>query len=391
MKKLVLLFFILVIGCNTFAQFRESFDPGEAKTLIAICNSYTFLKLYGSDAAIVPGEYKRIYTSEVIGLDNVFQVYKGNRVGVISFRGTTERFLSKMANFYSGMIPAQGVIKIDGRSCPYKFAADTAAAIHSGYALAVVLMGRSLVEQINNLNAKGIYHIFITGHSQGGALAHLSRAWLENLPAGEISRANVFKTYAFANPMCGNEQFATEYRYRYSNLNTSYTVINPADAVPGMPLHLPKKKHAIGSSFFKSIANGIVQGERPNVNDLLAQVFEPALSNQISSGNQMIEKLVASTFMSIDMPDYVSDVNYCQTGSVREVDPFPIPKIPVDTVGMLSEEITFLEQDEYGDFYNPNAAFSQHHPYHYYVAFLRKYFQSDYQKLDMLYLPEEFE
>jgi len=376
-----------------FAQLRAGFDPEEAKSLIAICNSFTFLRLYGSDASIVPPEYTRVYTSEVTGFDNVFQVYeyedKGE--GVINFRGSTERFSSRLANVYSAMIPAEGVIKIEGLSYPYKFANDTAAAIHSGYALAIVMIGNDLIEQINKLNSRGIYDIIITGHSQGGALSQLSRAWLENLPRGTISRSNIFKTYAFASPMCGNEQFANEYQRRYSDPGMSYTIINPADAVPRMPLHLAKKKYATGSSFFKSLANGFLQGEAPDVNDLLSHIFEPALSNQVSSGNQMIEKLVAKAYVSVDMPDYKSDVNYRQTGSIRELEPFPTPKIPVDTLGMPAEEKALLKQDENGIFYNENAAFSQHNPYHYYVAFLKKYFYNEYTKLNRLYLPEEVE
>ena len=70
-----------------------------------------------------------------------------------------------------------------------------------------------------------------------------------------------------------------------------------ADAVPRMPLHLAKKKYATGSSFFKSLANGFLQGEAPDVNDLLSHIFEPALSNQVSSGNQMIEKLVSKAYV----------------------------------------------------------------------------------------------
>ena len=94
-----------------------------------------------------------------------------------------------------------------------------------------------MVDQINKLNDKGVYDIIITGHSQGGALAHLTRAYLENLPEEEISSKNIFKTYSFANPMCGNEEFAREYKVRYSDSNMSYSVINPADMVPQMPMH----------------------------------------------------------------------------------------------------------------------------------------------------------
>lgn len=389
--RTVLLILILAISHNSFAQLSVGFNPDEAKSLIAICNSYTFLKLYGSDTEILPQNYRKVYTSEVIGLDNVFQVYESNTTGVINFRGSTEKFSSKLTNIYSAMIKAQGIIKIDSVSCPYKFAVDTAAAVHSGYALALVLISPALVEQINILNTKGIYHILITGHSQGGALAHLCRAWLENMPPGIISSNNVFKTYAFANPMCGNQQFAREYNNKYSNSNTSYSLINTADAVPKMPLHLPKKKYGSAFLLFKSWVNDIKQGEMPKVNELVLQVIEPALSHQVSTSNHLIEKLVASAYVSVDMPDYVRDVDYFQTGVIRELEPFPTPKIPLDTLKMSKKEKGLLAQDEQGVFYNPNVSFSQHDPYLYFVGFLKQYFPNEYQQLDRLYLPEEVE
>jgi hypothetical protein len=371
-------------------QTNAGFDARKAKDLLAICNSYTFLRLYESDDDIVPAYYRKIYTSQVTGLDNVFQVYEGNGIGVINFRGSTERFSSKLANAYSAMIKAQGVIKVDGLSYPYAFATDTAAAVHAGYALAIVLMSSNLIEQINRLNIKEIYEITFTGHSQGGALAQLSRAFVENVPPGLISGQNKFTTYTFANPMCGNLAFAREYNNRFAHPKTSYTVVNPADAVPRMPLHLPKKKKG-GGSFFQNIASGFVQGEMPKMNDLLAHVFEPALSKQVSSGNNVIEKLVSKTYVSIDMPDYLRSVDYSPCGAICEIAPFPRPAIPIDTTGMAIEEKALLIQDEKGRFYNPNAGFSQHHPYHYYVGFLKQFFPEDYRKLDRLYLPEDVE
>ena len=389
--RIVLLILLLNFSNTSFAQLREGFDPDEARTLISICNSYTFLNLYGSDSLIIPKDYRKVFTSEVTGLDNIFQVYESGNVGVINFRGSTAKTSSWVENIYSAMIPSTGVIKIDHKNFPYTFAADTAAAVHSGYGLAVVLLSPKLIEQINNLNTKDIYDILITGHSQGGALAHLSRAYLENLSEGEISPKNVFKTYAFANPMCGNEEFAEEYEVNYSEINMSYTIINPSDLIPKMPMHYQEDGKIFGTLRFKNWAYGIEEINFRNIKEYTLQIFEPLLQSYINSSNRLIERLVASFYVSIEMPEYVEDINYYQTGAIRKLEPFSNPKAPVDTLNMTKKEITKLKKDKYGNYYNKKASFFQHKPYHYYVAILKEYFSRDYKELDLLYLPENLE
>ena len=389
--RIVLLVFLLGFSNISFAQLREGFDPDEAKSLIAVCNSFTFLELYDSDTLIIPEDYRKIFTSEVIGLDNMFQVYKSDKLGVINFRGSTTKTSSWVENFYSAMIPAEGVIKINKKDCPYKFAKDTVAAVHSGYALAVTLLGPIIIDQINKLNTNGIYHIFITGHSQGGSLAHLVRAYLENLSDGEISPKNVFKTYTFANPMCGNEEFANEYNISYSEINMSYSIINPADLVPKMPMHFQEEGKPLSNFNFMNWANGIEKIEVKEILGFIFKKFEPALTGYIYSSNRLIEKLISASYMSIDLPNYVHDINYFQTGTIRELEPFPNPKIPIDTLNMTKKEIAQLEQDKDGNYYENKSNFFQHKPYNYYVAILREYFSKDYRELEFTYLPENLE
>ncbi|MEO9804836.1 MAG: hypothetical protein ABJF04_16390 [Reichenbachiella sp.] len=386
--RVVLLILILGFRNPSFAQLREGFDPDEAKALIAICNSYTFLDLYGTDTLIVPKDYRKTFTSEVIGLDNMFQVYESDKLGVINFRGSTNKTSSWVENMYSAMIPGEGVVKINNKDCNYKFASDTAAAVHSGYALAVILLSPILIEQINNLNTKGIYNIMITRHSQGGALAHLSRSYLENLSEDEISPKNKFKTYAFANPMCGNEEFAKEYEVKYCKINMSYSIINPSDLVPKMPMHYQEDGKLFGTLLFKNWAYGIEGFDALNIKELVLRTFEPVLTSYIKSSNQLIERLIATSYIQIDMPGYVEDINYFQTGAIRKLEPFSNPKVPIDTLKMSKKKIAKLKQDEDGNYYNEKASFSQHKPYYYYVAILKEYFSMDYKELDLRYLPE---
>lgn len=386
--RTVIFIFIFSL-CNTsIAQLREGFNPDEAKSLIAVCNSYNFINLYGSDSLIIPKNFQKVFTSEAIGLDNMFQVYECEKVGIINFRGSTSKTSSCIENFYSAMIRAEGIIKIDNKDCAYKFAADTAAAVHAGYALAVVLLSPVLIEQINELNTKGIYNILITGHSQGGALAHLSHAYLRNLSECKLSSKNVFKSYAFANPMCGNKAFSKEYAVNYGEMNMSYSIINLADKVPKMPMRFGDEENVFGSLFYKRWANIIEGKPAPKIKDLVMQILEPPLQGQIRLSSYFIEKFVASTYVSIDMPVYINDINYFPTGAIRQLDPFIEPKIPIDTQGMTKAELAKLQQDNNGNYYEKPATFSQHSEYQYYVSILKKYFSMDYNELELLYLPK---
>ncbi len=385
----IVIFILLLNFCSSnFAQFSEGFEPNEAKLLIALCNSYTFLDLYGSDSLIVPKEYQKVFTSEVIGMDNIFQVYECDSLGVINFRGSTTNTSSWLENVYSAMIPGKGVIKIDSANVPYKFAADTNAAVHSGYALTVVLLAPVIMEQINRLNAKGIYNIMLTGHSQGGALAHLGRAYLENLSDDEQFAQNIYKTYSFANPMCGNKEFADEYKHRYGDDNMSYSIINPADLVTKLPMNYQEEKNAYGNLFYKSWTDLITKGDVPKFKNFIIPVFEPFITSYINHSNQVIERIVSRHYVSIEMPAYVRDINYFHTGTIHYLEPFPIPEVQSDTNKMIRKEKTKIKKDKDRNDNNKKASFFQHKPYNYYTAILKKHFPEEYKELDLLYLPE---
>lgn len=385
-----LLFGLLVlISSTSFAQLREGFDPDEVKALISMCNSYTFQNLYGSDAAIAPKNYKKTFTSPVIGMDNKFQVYTKDDVGVLNFRGSTNQITSWVENMYSAMIPAKGEILLDKESTPYCFAEDTSAAVHAGYALAVVLLSPSIIDQIKQLNQQGIYSIIITGHSQGGSLANLTRAYLENLPKGTLSAKNVYKTYAFANPMCGNKNFSEEYYVRYCENNMSYSIINPADLVPSMPMHYQEEGKLLSTDRLKSWLLGKESFDIRKIGvELAVRQFEKSLKSYVKSSNRLIETMVSAAYGSVDMPDYVSDINYFQVGNIRTLEPFPYPQIQLDPATLTEKQLSKLKPAEDGNYYKPEPSFYQHKPYNYYVAILKAYFSRDYKNLNVKYLPE---
>lgn len=389
MKRTLIAALFLSLSATSFAQLREGFDPDEVKAALAMCTSYTFQDLYGSDDKIHPKDYHKTYTSPVVGMDNKFQVYEKGHVGVICFRGSTDQISSWVENMYSAMIPAQGIIKLDKTDHPYSFAKDTGAAVHSGYALAVVLLSPLVLEQIKKLNNKGIHNIIITGHSQGGSLANLFRAYLENLPKGKIAANNVFKTYAFASPMCGNEKFANEYFTRFCENNMSYTIINPADWVPYMPMHYQEEGKILSK---ERLIDWVFGKESLDIRKLgmefVIRKFEKNLKDYVNSSNRFIEKTISKAYGSVDMPDYVRDINYFQTGNIRELQNFEYPKIEIDPATLSEKEREKLKPAEDGKYYKVEPNFYQHKPYNYYVGFLKEYFSKDYKALEKKYLPE---
>jgi len=364
--KIILTALIFALALPAGAQFKTGYSAEEARDMIALCNSFTFLKEEGSDKEILPPEYIRVYASPSMGMDNQFQVYEYNNTGVIVIRGSTANPTSWMANIYASMIPAAGEISISGTPRPYRFAEDPAATVHSGYALATVIMANEILQQIQQLNQKGIYHIYITGHSQGGSLAQMIRAYLENLPEGRISDKNQFKTYAFAPPMIGDAVFAREYDARFSRKNTSYTIINPGDPVPLFPSGMSQDGGRSAVQMFSG-------GEPNDFRSMLMSFLFQTMNDTIASfANQMGQNLLATLSNSmgdIKMPAYANQFKYNRTGEVIEIKPVSFPEIKVKNKETGAEELL------------PEPRMYQHKPYVYYQSIMKEHYPDQYKKL----------
>lgn len=226
-----------MLSAYSFAQFNTQFDKQEALELVSICNYWVNGKVKGVDSTHIDSKYKLLYESKYYKMDNTWQLWqKNDNAVVINLRGTTRKSISWLENFYAVMIPAEGVILLpDSQEFNYKFADDKRAAIHAGWAMGVGFLISDVLEKIKEANSKGIYSIYITGFSQGGALVHLLRAALEYMPEEQFSSKNNIKVYAFASPKPGNRFFAYDYASYTSIKNPSYTIINKADWVPQTP------------------------------------------------------------------------------------------------------------------------------------------------------------
>ncbi|WP_405573814.1 lipase family protein [Winogradskyella sp. Asnod2-B02-A] len=373
----------------SFAQLDSGFNTNEAKQTIAMCNSFNFIKQFDSAHGIIPEGFTLSYTSDVLSMDNKFQVYDNGKVGIINYRGSTNKVISWVENCYSAMIPAKGRITIEGKPSEYAFSNVNDAAVHAGYGLTIVILSETIKAQIKALNSKGIYNIIITGHSQGGALGTLTRAYLEHLPAGELSEKNTYKTYVYAQPMSGNKEFAADYNTQFSDEGTSYSIVNPKDPVPYLPVNYEEE-----TLVTKDKIKGWLFGEEKfSAKELgknaFIRLFEGGLTSYVKNSNSLMNKILGLQLGKIEMPEFVRDINYYPTGELKEIEAFEYPKIEVDVSDLNEDERKDFTQGDDGKWYKTETKFFQHSVYNYYVGLLKKWDTTSYHNLDMTYLESD--
>lgn len=383
----------LIWPLKIFPQCTFGWEKEEVKNMVAICNSFPFIDLYKSDSLILPKGYAKQYTSPVMGMDNMYQVYTKDKVAIINLRGSTAKRISWLANIYSAMIPAKGRMVIGKKAYRYNFAKSPSAAVHAGYALALICLSEDILQQIKLLNEQDIYHFIITGHSQGGALANLLRAYLENLPSKKVSSKNFYKTYSFAAPMVGNKFFSDEYSKRYAAKNTSFNIINPADPIPKFPLSYNEKNSI--SENMKTFYNDYESFKLKEVlSDGLVILFEGSISKSVKMFSGSVKEQISKELGPFELPAYIQNFNYKKLENQVEISPVAYPKMLKDST-VLEEEFykKFYKKGEDGQYLKKSLYVKepwtyQHKPYNYYTSILNLYFPEDYILLEKKFLQE---
>lgn len=392
-KSNIILISLIIFNLSGNAQFYSQENISEARDMAAICNSFTFLNLYNSDKDIIPKGYKKTFTSGVFGMDNKYQVYKTKSNAVINLRGSTTKTISWMENIYSSMVPAKGEIVIQGETFPYEFASDTSAAVHAGYTLAIAFLAKDIIHHIKSLNYDGIYNITITGHSQGGSLAILLRAYLQHLPKGTISERNRFKTYAFANPKVGNEEFVRAYM-KDCKKGSNYSIVNVKDFIPKMPLSSSKQKKMSSKERISKLLFDKSYSFKDATRGALGNMFGGGIASIMSHTSASAFKKISKQVGEVIMPEYNVDVDYVIMENRIELDEFEYPKILKDsTILKYDSKMAYYESEEEGVFrdeslYKSAPTLYQHKTYNYYTAFLKKYYPKEYDVLKRKYLLE---
>jgi hypothetical protein len=96
----------------------------------------------------------------------------------------------------------------------------------------------AVAKSMNDAISRGATEFFITGHSQGAAIATLLRSYLHYQPLdGDVP----FKTYVFAQPKPGNDYMAADFDRHFATPALGYRVTNSLDWVPqvGFTIELP--------------------------------------------------------------------------------------------------------------------------------------------------------
>ncbi|HEU4716777.1 MAG TPA: lipase family protein [Bacteroidia bacterium] len=186
-----------------------------------------------------PTGYTLIYRSPVSGLDNRWDLWKGDdSVDVISIRGTTASFDSWLENFYAGLIPANGSLDMEkGKKFDYHLADDSSACVHIGWMIGLANIAPDVVEHINSEYKTGRREFCIMGHSQGGAIGFLLTSYLYYQKGKSIPADVVFKTYGSGTPKPGNLHYSYDFDF-ITRGGWALRVVNAADWVPEVPFTL---------------------------------------------------------------------------------------------------------------------------------------------------------
>jgi len=219
----------------------SGFDRAEALDMLAMCAIIELapLKVQAPIPDPPPG-WTSLFVSPVIPpFDNMWQLWKRNSDGAfaIAIRGTVYQPGSIVEDLLALMIEATGTITVEGVPFPYSFAADPLAGVHLGFVAATLLVAElPLIGILEQLQFNGVgagSQVYVTGHSQGAAMATLLRSYLQygaGMPQGVG-----YKTYVFAQPKPGNDHYAADFESRFSNVGLGFRVTNSLDWVPQVP------------------------------------------------------------------------------------------------------------------------------------------------------------
>jgi hypothetical protein len=219
--------------------FAPGFQLAEALDLLAMCANL-------EDEATppippVPPGWTLVFDSPVIGtFDEKWQLWR-SAAGpwAIALRGTVMRAGSIFEDLISILVGAAGVITVGPHAIPYRFAEDAAAGVHLGFALGTLLLLKDSEHGIlAQLAARRIApgEVYITGHSQGAAMATLLRSYLAYAP--DAPAGSTYKTYVFAQPKPGNGHYALDFEARFANAGLAFRLTNSLDWVPQVPFTL---------------------------------------------------------------------------------------------------------------------------------------------------------
>ncbi len=303
------------------SHLRAGVDLVEYADLIAVLSNQVDTAI-SKEFLPVPKEYRLNYRSEVMGLDNRWELWmRQDSVAILSIRGTTANSVSWLQNFYAAMAPARGKLKIaDDFQFDYSLASHPDAGVHIGWLIGTAFLARDILPKVDSCYHAGIREFIIAGHSQGGAIAYLLTAYLYQLKQeGRLPDEMVYKTYCSAAPKPGNLQFAYEYE-RLTQGGWSVNVVNAADWVPETPLSIQTLTDFNAVNPFTDARSIIKKQPFPKsfvLNYVYGQMDRPTRRSQKRLQKYLgrkAAKYVQLTLPEYEPPHYMGSNNYVRTG-----------------------------------------------------------------------------
>ncbi len=220
--------------------FTPGFIRAEALDLLAMCANVE--AEVAAPIPATPSGWTLLFDSPVIGaFDEKWQLWKSDAgVYAVALRGTVMKVGSVLEDLISVLVWAQGHITVGQQSIAFQFAGEPAAGVHLGFALGALVL---IKDPINGILAQLAQHgisagsnVYLTGHSQGAAMATLLRSYFEY--ATDAPRGLSYKTYVFAQPKPGNDHYAMDFERLFGNAGLAFRVTNSLDWVPQVPFTL---------------------------------------------------------------------------------------------------------------------------------------------------------
>ncbi|MDA9554971.1 lipase family protein [Pelobium sp.] len=321
MKKYIFIF-LQILGFSAFSQtLKPGFDAAEYRELMLVSTRTTASPNYFKDFD-APKDFKMLYQSKVMGLDNLWDLWEGKNVAAISIRGTTQKPESWLANFYAAMVPAKGELKIsETETFKYNLADNPKAAVHVGWLISTAFLSKDMLPKIGSLYKTGTKEFLIIGHSQGGAISYLLTAYLLHLQKENQLPADIkFKTYSSASPKPGNLYFAYDYEALTQN-GWAYNVVNSADWVPEVPMSIQTLNDFNDVNPFIN-AKMLIKKQKFPTNLVLKHVFnrldKPTKKAQESYERYLgkaTSKIIMKSLKTFEAPDYYHSNHYVRTGN----------------------------------------------------------------------------
>jgi|SRR5579859_8186567 len=341
MRSILTCFSLFVLLCKGFSQSAQPAQPAQSarqtqssQYLQPGFSGSEYLEMlkinaYMSDSMPIqahipaPAAYARIYRSPVVGLLNKWDMWVRNdhKVAVISIRGTTGDLPSWLENFYAAMVPANGSLQLtDSTLFTYQLAADSKAMVHVGWLVGLGYLAPTMLTRIRMAYGEGIREFIIVGHSQGGALAFLTRSYLYYLSRkGDLPEDIVIKTYCSAAPKPGNMYYAYDFDFITRN-GWAFTVVNAADWVPETPFSLQAISDYNPVNPFVNIKPALrkqpwlvrlyIKGKYNKLN----RVTRKAQKCFKSTLGDMVYKQVKKTLTQLRAPQYADGNNFQRAG-----------------------------------------------------------------------------